>query len=490
MKRMRVLLAASEVYPLIKTGGLADVIGALPAALANEDVEARVLVPGYPAVLEALKNADQALHWDALYGRPARVLASSIGGLDLFVLDAPHLFARPGSPYLAPDGKDWPDNAIRFAALGRTAADIGLGVIPAFAPEVVHTHDWHAGLAHAFMHYSGRPRPGTVITIHNLAFQGLFPRGMLSAIGLPPESFKFDGVEYYGAIGVLKAGLQLADRITTVSPTYAVEIQQPDEGRGLDGLLRARSAVLSGILNGIDVSVWNPETDMRIASRYSAREMAPRADNKKALQKRLGLSLAPDSFLLGVVSRMSGQKGLDLLLENLPLILRQGMQLAVLGSGDSELEAGYRAAARSHRQQVGVSVGYDEDLAHLIQAGADALLVPSRFEPCGLTQMCALRYGAIPIVSRVGGLADTVVDANEMAVAAEVATGLQFGPVTVDKLAGALRRAAALYRDKSVWRRMQQNGMSAEVSWRNPARQYAALYREVVRSDQPLTASL
>jgi starch synthase len=480
MKRMRALLAASEVYPLIKTGGLADVIGALPAALAKEGVEARVLVPGYPGVLAALKNADEALHLGALYGRPARVLASSIGALDLFVLDAPHLFVRPGNPYVGPAGKDWPDNAIRFAALGRVAADIGQGAIPAFAPEVVHTHDWQAGLTHAFMHFSGRPRPGTIATVHNLAFQGQFPREMLSAIGLPPGSFAIDGVEYYGAIGFLKAALQLADRITTVSPTYAVEIQQPDEGRGLDGLLRARSAVLSGILNGIDVSVWNPETDTRIAARYGATELAPRSDNKKALQKRLGLSPAPDALLLGVVSRMSWQKGLDLLLENLPLILSQGMQLALLGSGESELEAGWRAAAQSHRQQVGVSVAYDEDLAHLIQAGADALLVPSRFEPCGLTQMCALRYGAIPVVSRVGGLADSVIDANEMAVASEVATGVQFGPVTADNLAVALRRAAALYRNKPVWRRMQQNGMSADVSWRTPARHYVALYRNVM----------
>jgi starch synthase len=480
MKRMRALLAASEVYPLIKTGGLADVIGALPAALAEEDVEARVLVPGYPGVLAALKNADQALHFDALYGRPARVLAGSVGELDLLVLDAPHLFVRPGNPYLAPSGKDWPDNAVRFAALGRVAAEIGQGAIPAFTPDVVHTHDWHAGLAHAFMHYGGRMRPGTIATIHNLAFQGVFPRELLSVIGLPPEAFVIDGVEFYGAIGFLKAALQLADRITTVSPTYAVEIQQPDEGRGLDGLLRARSAVLSGILNGIDVSVWNPETDTRIASRYSASDPTSRSDNKAALQQRLGLRRDPDSFLLGVVSRMSAQKGLDLLLENLPLVLGQGMQLAVLGSGEPVLEAGYRAAARSHPRQVGVSVAYDEDLAHLIQAGADALLVPSRFEPCGLTQMCALRYGAIPVVSRVGGLADSVIDANEMAVASGVATGVQFGPVTADNLAVGLRRAATLYRNKPVWRRMQQNGMSTDVSWRNSARHYVSLYRNVM----------
>jgi starch synthase len=482
MKRICALLAASEIYPLVKTGGLADVIGALPAALKNEDIDTRTLVPGYPGVLQALTDATEALRLNALYGAAARVLAASVGDVDLFVLDAPHLFARPGNPYVAPDGSDWPDNAIRFAALGRVAAEIGQGAIPAFIPQVVHTHDWQTGLAHAFMHYNGRRRPGTITTIHNLAFQGQFPREMLSAIELPPESFGIDGIEYYGAIGFLKAGLQLADRITTVSPTYAVEIQQPDAGMGLDGLLRARSDVLSGILNGIDVSVWTPATDARIKAPYSAKKLAPRSANKRALQRKLGLRAAPDVFLLGVISRMSWQKGLDLLLENLPLILSQGMQLVLLGSGDSDLEARYKAAAQSHPKQIGVTIAYDEDLAHLIQAGADALLVPSRFEPCGLTQLCALRYGAIPVVSRVGGLADTVIDANEMAVTSAVATGVQFGPVTGDYFATALRRAAALYGDKSVWRQMQKNGMSTDVSWRNPARRYAALYRDVAIS--------
>jgi starch synthase len=413
------------------------------------------------------------------------VLGSSAAELDLFVLDAPHLFARSGNPYAAPDGSDWADNAIRFAALARIAAEIGQGAIPAFIPQVVHAHDWQAGLTPAFMHYNDRPRPGTIITVHNLAYQGQFPREMLSDIGLPPESFATDGIEYYGAIGFLKAGLQLADRITTVSPTYAVEIQGPEAGMGLDGLLRARSDVLSGILNGIDISVWNPATDPSIASPFTVNTLAKRAANKAALQRRLGLRLAPDAFLLGLISRMSWQKGLDLLLENLPLVLSEGIQMILLSTGDADLQARYRTAAKSHPDQIGVVIGYDEDLAHLIQAGADALLVPSRFEPCGLTQLCALRYGAIPVVSRVGGLADTVIDANEMAIAGDVATGVQFGPVTSENLAVAIRRAQALFHNKPVWRRMQKNGMSVDVSWRNPARHYADLYGQVAKLRSP-----
>jgi starch synthase len=481
MKPVRVLSVASEIYPLIKTGGLADVTGALPTALKADGIETRTVVPGYPSVLNALGEADEVLHLLNFYGGTARVLGCCVADLDLFVLDAPHLFARPGNPYTAPDGADWPDNAIRFAALGRTAAEIGQGAIPAFVPDVVHAHDWQAGLTHAFLHYSERPRPGTVMTVHNLAYQGQFPRRMLSDVGLPAESFAIDGVEYYGAIGFLKAGLHFADRITTVSPTYAIEVQQPDAGMGLDGLLRARSDVLSGILNGVDISVWNPATDPRIAAPFSLDAFGGRAVNKTLLQRRFGLPLEPDTFLLGVVSRMSWQKGLDLLLENLPLILSEGMQMVLLGSGDLDLEERYSAAARSHPDQIGVFIGYDENLAHLIQAGADALLVPSRFEPCGLTQLCALRYGAIPLVSRVGGLADTVIDANEAAVASDVATGVQFGPVTSENFAGAIRRAKTLFHDKPVWRRMQGNGMAVDVSWQTPARHYADLYRRVAK---------
>jgi starch synthase len=481
MTPLRVLSVTSEIYPIVKTGGLADVAGALPAALAAEGVEVRTLVPGYPAVLKALDAVSAIESLPNFFGGNARLLGGSHQGLDLFVLDAPHLFLREGNPYLGPDGKDWPDNVFRFAALARAAGYIALGGVQAFVPDVVHGHDWQAGLVPAYLRYSHRPHPGTVMTVHNMAFQGRFPRDLLGALGLPPESFAVHGLEYYGDISFLKAGLQYADRITTVSPTYAVEIQRDDYGMGLGGLLRERSAVLSGILNGIDVTVWDPANDPAVASHYAVDCMELRAPNKAALQKRMRLRLSPDAFLLGVVSRLSWQKGLDLLLACLPTIESGGMQLALLGDGDADLRDGYRAAAAANPGQIGVVTGYDEGLAHLIQAGADALVVPSRFEPCGLTQLCALRYGAIPIVSNVGGLADTVSDENE---AGADATGFKFAPVTTEALDHALRRAAAAFfasrSSASNWPRMQLNGMLTDVSWRHRAGRYAELYRSVV----------
>ena len=480
MTSLRVLAVASEIYPIIKTGGLADVVGALPIALRAYGIETRTLVPGYPDVIKTLATAEVLLDWLNFYGGPIRLLGGSHADLDLLVLDAPHLFARPGNPYVAPDGKDWPDNGVRFAALSRMAAEIGQGAIRSFLPDIVHAHDWQAGLAPAYLHYANGPRPCTVMTVHNMAYQGKFPHEMLHTFGLPPESFTIHGVEYYGMISFLKAGLQFADRITTVSPTYAIEIQGDEGGMGLGGLLRERSQVLSGILNGIDTSVWNPETDPQIAARFSAKELESRAANRAALQRRLGLDPSPDALLLGVISRLSWQKGLDLLLENVPTIVNEGMQLALLGSGDPDLENRFQAVAKANAGRIAVLIGYDEALAHLIQAGADALVVPSRFEPCGLTQLCALRYGAVPIVSRVGGLADTVIDAKEADIAGSATTGFKFGPVTCETLAGVLRRASNSFHDKQVWRKLQLNGISTDVSWRNRASQYAALYHDVV----------
>jgi starch synthase len=479
MALTRVLAVTSEIYPIIKTGGLADVAGALPAALKAHGVEMRTLVPGYPAVTRALAQAEEIRRWPDYFGGPARLLAGARDDLDLFVLDAPHLYERPGNPYVTPEGTDWPDNGVRFAALSRVAADIGLGLVPAFAPDIVHAHDWQAGLAPAYLHYAGGARPGTVMTIHNMAYQGKFAYEMLAAFGLPPESFNLRGVEYFGGISFLKAGLQFADRITTVSPTYAQEIQSDEGGMGLGGLLRERSGVLSGILNGIDIAVWNPETDPHITDRFGANELSFRAANKAALQRQFNLEPSADALLLGVISRLSWQKGLDLLIETIPTILGEGMQLALLGSGDADLQDRYQAAARAHPGRTAVVIGYDEILAHLIQAGSDALIVPSRFEPCGLTQLCALRYGAVPVVSRVGGLADTVVDIGEADSSRHDATGFKFGPVTSEGLSGALRKANLAFHDHLTWRRLQLSGMATDVSWRNRAGDYAALYRAI-----------
>jgi starch synthase len=477
---VKVLSVASEIYPLLKTGGLADVAGALPGALRAEGVEMRTAVPGYPAVMAAFEGAEEAYYFPDLFGGSARIHGGRAHGLDLFVLDAPHLFNRPGNPYVGPDGSDWPDNALRYAALARAAAVIGQGFVEGFAPAVVHAHDWQAGLAAAYLHYEAVRRPATVFTVHNLGYQGQFPSGLLQALGLPRHAFAVGGVEHYGAIGFMKAALQLSDWITTVSPSYAQEIQRPETGMGFDGLLRERSAQLSGILNGIDTDVWNPADDKRIAVNYDARSLYARAANKAEVQETFGLKPDPDALLAGVVSRLSWQKGLDLLVDALPVLLGEKMQLAVLGTGDRDLEARFQAAAQSFPGRVGVRLGYDETMAHRMQAGCDALLLPSRFEPCGLTQLCALRYGAVPVVARVGGLADTIIDANEMALAAGVATGVQFAPGANDGLALALRKTARLFGDKSAWRKIQANGMAADVSWRTPARRYAQLYRQLI----------
>jgi starch synthase len=475
-----VLSVASEAHPIVKTGGLADVVGALPRALAPEGVDVTTLLPGYPAVMDALTTASRVAVFDDLFDGEARLVAGTAAGLDLLVVDAPHLFARLGGPYAGPDGNDWPDNAFRFAALSRVAAEIARGAVERSSPDVVHAHDWQAGLVAAYVRSAVR-RPPVVFTVHNLAFQGKYPRALLETLGLPPDSFTTDGIEYYGAISFMKAGLQYADRITTVSPTYATEILTPEWGMGLEGLLRKRASVLVGILNGIDDEIWDPQTDPDLAANYDAGDAGPRAANTSALRSRFGLADDPGALLFGVISRLSWQKGLDVLLDALPRLLDFGAQLVLVGAGDADLERAFVASARETPSRIACFIGYDESLAHRVQAGANAVLVPSRFEPCGLTQLCALRYGAVPVVSRVGGLADTVIDANEAALAAGVATGIQFAPVHRETLEFAIGRAVKLFANRGEWTRMQANGMAADVSWRRPARQYAQLYRDAVR---------
>lgn len=473
---------ASEVYPIVKTGGLADVAGALPGALARDHIDVSTLVPGYRAVLEAIPGAQAVLTIDELFGGPARVLAATAAGLELFVLDAPHLYDRAGGPYTGPDGNDWPDNAFRFGALSRVGAQLATGAIENFRPDLVHVHDWQAGLVPAYLRYWGQPGPATVMTVHNLAFAGRFAPNLLPALGFPPQAFSIDGLEYYGSISFLKGGLLFADRVTTVSPTYALEITTPERGMGFDGLLRARGSRFSGILNGIDDAVWDPARDPLISANFDQERLAARALNTAALRKRFALDDEPATLLVGIVSRLSWQKGLDLLLDALPSVVGRGVQFVVLGAGDAGLEAGFTAAVAAYPGRVGVYIGYDEPVAHLVQAGAGVVLVPSRFEPCGLTQLCALRYGAIPVVSRVGGLADTVIDANEMALVAGVATGVQFAPPDREGLDLAILRAAMLFAQPEVWQRMQHNGMNTDVSWNRSGSQYARLYRDALGS--------
>ncbi len=481
---IKVLAAAAEVYPLVKTGGLADVVGALPAALKPHRVEMRVLVPGYPAVMGALKKAEPLHHYARLFGGKATLIAGTAAGLDLIVLDAPHLFDRPGNPYLAPGGGDWPDNWQRFAALGQVAADVGTGKLPAFRPDVVHCHDWHAGLAPALLHYAGGSAAASVMTIHNLAFQGNFPVAIFPSLGLPGAALSVDGVEYYGNVSFMKGGLQLANALTTVSPSYAAEICTPGGGMGFDGLLRARHDVLTGILNGIDTGVWDPATDAALPAPYTAASLGRRPANRRAVEQTFALEPGA-GMIFAVVSRLTWQKGMDVLGDCVDGLVGRGARLAVIGTGDSALEGVFHAAAARHRGRVGMIAGYDERLAHLLQGGADAILVPSRFEPCGLTQFCGLRYGCVPVVSRVGGLADSIVDANDAAIAADVATGIQFLPVERAGLDAALARAIALHSDRPMWTRMQKRGMKTDVSWTVSAGRYAALYRSLLERRAP-----
>jgi starch synthase len=477
---MKVLSVASEVFPLVKTGGLADVAGALPAALAKLGVDVKTLMPGYPAVMKALDTYEVVHTSDSLFGGAARLLWGKAKGLDLFVLDAPHLYDRSGNPYLGPDGKDWPDNSKRYAALSLMAAEVGRGAVADFVPDIIHCHDWQAGLVPAYVRYGGGPK--TVMTVHNLAFQGHYPASIFGTLGLPPAAFSIEGVEYFGGVGYLKAGLQCADAITTVSPTYAREILTVEDGMGLDGLLRARSHVVHGIVNGIDTDVWDPSGDAHAAQRYTAKHLNNRAVNKAAIEKRFGLE-AGDGVLYCIVSRLTLQKGMDLVAAALPTVLENGGRLAILGSGDIALEASLKEATVRYPGRVGITTTYDEPLSHLLQAGSDAILIPSRFEPCGLTQLYGLHYGCIPVVSRVGGLADTIIDANDAALSAGVASGIQFAPVTQDALEHALRRTAALYADKAAWASMQQAGMKADVSWTRSAARYADLYRSLLKAN-------
>ena len=478
---IRVLSVASEAVPLVKTGGLADVAGALPAALAPHGVELTTLLPGYPAAMKAVKRGRVLHAYDDLLGVKARLVAGKLGEQPLILLDAPTLFARDGGPYGDAAGNDWPDNMRRFAALGRAAADLAGGLVPARRFDVLHAHDWQAGMAPAYLRFA--PLPGsapvpTVMTIHNMAFQGFFGREHFPALGLPKAAWSMTGVEYHGGIGFLKAGMEAASLITTVSPTYAQEIRSPEFGMGLEGLIVSRGDRVRGIVNGIDPADWNPATDAHIPATFTASSIARRAANKRALEAEFGLEPG-DGPLFIVVSRLTWQKGMDVLVEVLDHLVGIGGRLALLGSGDAAIVAGLTAAAVRHPGRIGLKFGYDEALSHRMQAGGDAILVPSRFEPCGLTQMYGLAYGCVPVVARTGGLADTVIDANLAALSAGAATGIQFSGVSYPALADAITRTVALHAQPATWRAMQRAGMKADFSWNNSGKLYADLYREL-----------
>lgn len=472
-----ILFASSEARPLIKTGGLADVSSSLPAALRDLGLDCRLLLPGYPAVLERCLSLTPVADIAAPADTPTRLLLGQMPDtrVPVYVLDAPHAFRRPGGPYQDLSGADHPDNAERFALLSRIAAQLcdphsDLAKQVHWHPDCLHCNDWQTGLAPAYLHYAGRPTP-SLITIHNLAFQGVYAPDVLPSLDLPAESFSLHGLEYYGNIAFLKAGLFYSDWITTVSPTYALEIQGDLLGMGMQGLLQQRSHQLTGILNGIDAADWNPSSDLHLAHSYTYRSLAGKRRNKAALQAELGLNENAEAPLFGIVSRLTHQKGLDWVSQVTAGILAQGGQLAILGTGEPALEAGFKQLAQQHPRSVAAFIGYDEGLSHRIEAGADLFLMPSRFEPCGLNQMYSQRYGALPIVRATGGLADSVTDGKD---------GFSFEGDSAHALWLSIERALAIYHEPKAWRRMQQNAMRKDMSWENSARTYAALYTQLV----------
>jgi len=479
---LRVLFATSECAPLVKTGGLADVSAALPAALGALGHDIRILLPGYREVLAQLPHSREIARIAPLADVPgARLLLEQrAAGVPLIVLDCPELYDRSGGPYQTDAGLDWPDNALRFGLLSRVAALLGSSSSPLdWQPQVLHCNDWQTGLAPAYLRYAPGARAAALLTVHNLAFQGIFEPGLVAALGLPPDCYGPDGVEYYGKLSFLKAGLQFADAISTVSPGYAREIQGAALGFGLHGLLSWRKDVLHGILNGIDTGLWNPATDPLIECHYSADTLGAKAGNKRALQRRLGLASGRELPLFAVVSRLTEQKGLDWLLEITPQLLALPAQLALLGGGDPQLERGFVALARSRPQEMSATIGFDEPLAHMIEAGADAFLMPSRFEPCGMNQMYSQRYGTPPVVRATGGLADTVVDCNPATLADGSASGFVFHAPSAQALLAAIERAAGAWRDGASWRALQRNGMARDFSWAASARRYAGIYAQL-----------
>jgi starch synthase len=473
---MNLLFVASECAPFIKTGGLADVIGAVPKSLATEGIDVRVMIPAYPALAGLKDTGETVMQFDDLFGGPARILAVKAEGLDLLLLDAPHHYDRSGNIYLGTDGQDWHDNDTRFAALSFAAAQVGLSGLGDWKPDVINAHDWQAGLVPVYLRQDDRPSPPVVLTIHNIAFQGVFDGTRLAPLGINADMFTQQGVEYYGKISFLKAGISLADKITTVSPSYAAELLTPEFGMGLDGLLRERHADLHGILNGIDLDVWDPATDDGLVATYSATKLAGKKKNRAELQSRFGLSKG-DGPLFCVVSRLTSQKGLDMLLDCLPDLVAQGGQLALLGTGEPYLERAFIDASNRYSGSVGTIIGYDESLSHLIQAGSDAILIPSRFEPCGLTQLYGLRYGTLPVVARTGGLADTVIDANDAALATDCATGVQFAPINSIMFGHAITRTCALFAKPEIWDGMMQRAMRHPVGWDVSAAAYLDVYK-------------
>jgi starch synthase len=480
--RMKILFASSEAHPLIKTGGLADVAGSLPRAVLNQRQDIRLVIPAYRVVLQQADNLQLAAHLElAGVSDPVRILSGRLPGSNvrLYLVDSPHHFDRAGNPYTRDDGTEWPDNAERFTVFCRAIHTIATNASGFdWQPDIVHCNDWQTGLVPAMLKES-MAAPASIFTIHNLAYQGLFDYKTFKGLELPTHWWSMEAMEFHDRFSFIKGGLIFADWLTTVSPTYAREIRTPEFGYGLEGLLKHRKDTLTGILNGVDYAVWNPGKDLNIPVQYNRRSLFHKTENKRALQEEVGLPVDVTVPLFAIISRLVEQKGIDLVLQILPKLMQRGAQLVVLGSGDSILEAGLRSAARQNPQQIGLHIGYNEALAHRIEAGADIFLMPSRFEPCGLNQIYSQRYGTVPIVRSTGGLADTVVDTTTESLAGKTATGFSFREAAPGALWSAVQRALACHAQPEQWQQLMMTGMQQDFSWKQSAMHYIELYEQI-----------
>lgn len=475
----KILFVTSEAHPLIKTGGLADVSGSLPKALAELGEDVRIILPNYQAL--KIQNEVRYVCTLRLDNREVNILETFMpdSNVPVWLVDFAEFFIRPGNPYVDAQGNAWPDNADRFALFCRIAVEVAMGrAYLNWQPDVVHCNDWQSGLVPALLSLEA-DRPSTVFTIHNLAYQGLFTADSIRGLNLPGQLWNPEGLEFFHMLSFIKGGLVYSDRITTVSPTYALEIQTATFGYGLEGLLGYRKDQLTGILNGIDLADWDPETDQYIARHYGLKSLANKIENKTALQQRFGLPVNNQIPLFGLIGRLVEQKGIDLIIDCLPEMLSMNVQFVLLGSGDKDYEQRLQNLAHVYPDKMAVTQGYDEPLAHLIEAGSDVFLMPSRFEPCGLNQMYSQRYGTLPIVRKTGGLADTVVDALPETIADQTASGFVFNEASSSSLLEAVKRAVTLYSDKKAWKSIQANAMRKDFSWRHSAEQYLALYESL-----------
>lgn len=478
----KILFATSEAHPLIKTGGLADVASSLPRALLKRGHDIKILLPAYASVLEKAKAAGlKKVAELAVTGQSINLLQTRLPGsrVSVLLVDIPQFSEREGNPYCGPDGSDWSDNHWRFFVFAKVAEAIALNEANLdWQPDIVHCNDWQTGLIPALLSQHSK-KPATVFTIHNLAYRGLFSYQIFAELGLPPEYWHHEKLEFYGQMSFMKGGLAFADAITTVSQSYAQEIQTPEFGCGLDGVLRARSTDLSGVLNGIDMDEWNPGADKLITHNYNRRTIAQKLSNKTALQEKLGLPIDASIPLLGFIGRLVEQKGIDLILNQMNQLLSQDCQLVILGSGFTVYEEALKSIAAQHPHKVSVTIGYDESFAHQIEASADIFLMPSIFEPCGLNQMYSLRYGTLPVVNAVGGLRDTVRERPLDDIGTE-GNGFIFHKATAEELHLAIKRALSCYKQPDVWKKLQQNAMSQDFSWEKSAERYEEIYSGIL----------